>query len=136
MKSIVYILLISIVSSVWACKSTQIYHEIKNKNVEIDTIFHEQNIASFSNELYLSEIDYIFKKISLDSLERFSYNIELGIDSLGKVTSINFLNIQKYNKTDSLLFELLLNMPKWKPAQSKGKNINSLYKFRVNFSPQ
>lgn len=95
-----------------------------------------QRVACFSNKLYHSEVDYILKNFNPDSLERFTYNIELGVDSLGKVTSVNFMNVQKCNRTDSLLLELLLNMPRWTPAQSNGKNINSCVKIRIMFSPQ
>lgn len=136
MKNIIYILLILIVSSVWACKPTQIPYKGIDNNIEIDTMFPRQRVASFSNSLYNSEVEYIFKNFNPDSLERFTYNIELGVDSFGKVTSVNFMNVQKCNRTDSLLLELLLNMPRWKPAQSNGKNISSCIKFRIMFSPQ
>lgn len=137
MKNIIYILLILVVSSVWACcKPTQMICKGIDNSIEIDTIFPRQRVASFSNESYHSEVEYIFKNFNPDSLERFTYNIELSIDSLGKVISVNFMNVQKCNRTDSLLLKLLLNMPRWKPAQSNGKNINSCIKFRISFSPQ
>lgn len=134
MKNIICILLI--VSSVLARKPTLVSYKCIDNNIEIDTMLPRQRVACFSNKLYHSEVDYILKKFNPDSLERFTYNIELGVDSFGKVTSVNFMNVQKCNRTDSLLLELLLNMPRWTPAQSNGKNINSCVKFRIMFSPQ
>ena len=77
MKNIIYILLILIVSSVWACKPTQIPYKGIDNNIEIDTMFPRQRVASFSNSLYNSEVEYIFKNFNPDSLERFTYNIAI-----------------------------------------------------------
>jgi hypothetical protein len=131
MKAIFFLLLIVIVS----CKTQQANDLgcVLSTNFERSglAIYEKTDILPVFDDKGMNFISYITSKHT--KIDKFvsKYTINMLVKKNGKceIYTINKRRLSDFSESEKDLFEIISQMPKWKPGYCNGKKVNTIFTF-------